>query len=708
MTRLVAVDTEYDPRTLVPWCLTWSDQPGTGHIIMATDAPALAQFNAANADATYIFHNAKADLPMLQKMGITVNRWTDTMVMAYHLGYPQALKILAYRLCGMSMREYSAMVRPERRDKFIYWLIDAVCLCYPDPPVEEVWVNEGPQMEWETKEVARPCTVRKRGCERCDCHDNPHCPVCLGKGYFYRETKRGDRIPIPGTEDGYWHVKQPQNPVAGLKRLLLNAMGDSESDPGGAWDNWDESRQDSVIAIAGPPPVVTLADVDYDQAVWYACRDADATLRVYHVLQPLLEQYGLVEATALDCELTPYVLAMEANGMRIDPAHFAAMEADYTQRLADVEDEIAQALGRRFNPGSNAAVAKLLYDELKLSVPAHTKKGDPAVDVKALNKLESEHIVVGLIKRWREISKYLSTYIKPLPACADIDSRVHPTVNQTRTETGRLSVNKPNLQNQPARGKDAHTYREGFVAQPGYEMVSGDYSNIELRVLAHVSQDPLLLKAFREDLDLHRLTASKVFNVAEADVTSLMRSAAKMVNFGVVYGVTGPSLAEQFNAQKGVELDQRITPERGQEIIDLWFGVYDCVHAYMQRVHSETKLQGYVREPFIGHIRWVPGIRSALGYIRERSLREAGNVPVQGGAQVLIKQAMRKLWTSGLLEQHGAIPVMQVHDALDFEVPVDSVESFIADVKQLMETAVRLSVPINVDFKHGPTWADCK
>jgi DNA polymerase I-like protein with 3'-5' exonuclease and polymerase domains len=726
----IAIDTEYDPRTGVPWCLSWSCEEGKGRVVMADNRPALAAIGAhvSNPDVLTIFHNAVADLPILESLGIRPAAYHDTMMMAYLLGLPQGLKALAFRLCGMAMVSYGDTVAEARLWKAADWLVEANGREYPNPPEEQVWSPE-PQFVWDEVEKWVPCTRRHKDAQPCPlCGGGAGdasgvCPSCINKGYIRREVKRGEKRMVAGTERGHWRVKRPRNISESIGRIL-GRLGDEGFDPVAAWEAVDEGKRRPVEEALGKMPLATLADIPREAAIRYAARDADATLRVYNALLPMIYEMDLERVMEADVAIIPSALEMMRSGMKIDPGHFRLMGEEYGVKIAELEREVWRMVGRELNLSSPDQLAGLLYGDLGLPIYNRTAEGKASTDDETLVKLEKLHPVVPLLRAHREKAKFKNTYLDVLPRVMDENQRVHTTVKLTRTETGRLATGEPvNLQNQPARGEEALRFRKGFIPEPGNVMVSFDFKNIELVVLAHASRDENMLRAFRENLDLHCMTGAGALRSVGVDISyeefveknaahdlfiSLMRSAAKIINFGIPYGVTAPSLAEQFNSQQGVPEDRYVNETIAQKWIDGWFETYPGAEEYMRGVHEGAMRTGYVRDPIHGRVRFVPEVRSAHKWIMRRGLREAGNMPIQGGAQAVIKEAMRKLWEMGVWEKWGAKLLIQVHDSLECEVGEGVVEGFVEEVKGVMEGAVELLVPVRVDAKWGRNWAECK
>jgi len=398
----------------------------------------------------------------------------------------------------------------------------------------------------------------------------------------------------------------------------------------------------------------------------------------------------------IDLPLAPVLYRMEQAGIRIDTAALAQLSQRFSGEIERVSEQVFQLSGRRFNISSPKQLGEVLFTHLGLPVPNVRGKGktvSTAQDV--MEQLAEKHEVPRLVLEFRHLAKLKSTYIDSLPAQADAHSRVHTTFQAAATATGRLSSVNPNLQNIPIRTELGREIRAAFIAAPGMQLLSADYSQIELRLLAHLSGDPLLVRAYENNDDIHTLTASEVFGVPPGSMDKETRNRAKAVNFGIVYGISAFGLAAQLG----------IPQAEARDYIDRYFARYAGVKAFIERTLEATRKEGSVRTMF-GRIRPIPDIESRNPNLRGFAERTAVNTPLQGTAADLIKLAMialdRKLMERGLKTRM----VLQVHDELLFEVP----ESEIAEVEQLvrteMEGVIRLKVPLLVDLGFGPNWRD--
>ncbi len=400
----------------------------------------------------------------------------------------------------------------------------------------------------------------------------------------------------------------------------------------------------------------------------------------------------------IDLPLAPVLFRMEQAGVRIDSAALAGLSTRFSTELERVGGRIFELAGQTFNINSPKQLAKVLFTDLGLQPPTVRGKGktiSTAQDI--LEQLAEQHEVPKLVLEYRHLSKLKSNYIDALPLLADAESRVHTTFQAAATATGRLSSVNPNLQNIPVRTELGREIRAAFVARPGTQLLSADYSQIELRLLAHFSGDPLLMRAYAENIDIHTLTASEVFGVPIEKMGKETRNRAKAVNFGIVYGISAFGLAAQLG----------IPQAEARAYIDRYFARYQGVQAFIEKTLAQTRKDGFVRTMF-GRLRPIPDIESRNPNQRGFAERTAINTPLQGTAADLIKLAMialdRKLAERNLKTRM----VLQVHDELLFEVPLDEIEAAGALVRAEMEGVAQLHVPLVADLAFGPNWRDMK
>ncbi len=444
---------------------------------------------------------------------------------------------------------------------------------------------------------------------------------------------------------------------------------------------------------------VPYAEVEVDRCRDYACEDADTALRLYERFAPELEHLHLQQLfETVEMPLVRVLAEMEWTGIRIDAGFFRELESRLARELRDLEREIYKEAGVEFNIGSNPQLREVLFEKLQLPVLKRTKTG-PSTDASVLEALAAQgHRLPTLLLQYRQLDKLQSTYVTALPRMVNpATGRLHTSFNQTVASTGRLSSSDPNLQNIPIRTELGAEIRRGFIPADGYLFVSADYSQIELRVLAHYSEDAAFLEAFRSGTDIHRQTAALVFGVEPDQVTRTMRDRAKTVNFAVIYGIGPFSLAQQLG----------VSTAEAKEFIDRYFERFPGVRAFLDRQVELAREQGFI-ETLTRRRRYIPEIRSKNFNIRSFGERVATNAPIQGSAADLIKVAMIAIQQS--IEETGsrARMLLQVHDELLFEAPRDEAEATLRMVKERMEGAAELRVPLLVEGGIGENWLECK
>ncbi len=446
---------------------------------------------------------------------------------------------------------------------------------------------------------------------------------------------------------------------------------------------------------------VTGKDSDFSrvpvkEACKYSCEDADVTLQLAELFQKMLQAEGLEGLfRELEMPLAGVLLKMERRGIRIDRRFLQELQREFSERIGRQEEKINRLAGEPFNIQSPKQLGYILFEKLKLSVVKKTKTGY-STDVEVLTELSKVHDLPKEILEFRSLAKLKSTYVDALLAIADpATDRVHTSFNQTVAETGRLSSSDPNLQNIPIRSEDGAKIRKAFIADAGYSLMSADYSQIELRVLAHLSEDPLLLEAFKKNLDVHRLTAASIFEVHEDLVSSGMRSAGKTVNFAVIYGQTPFGLSQQLN----------VTQQQAKKYIEGYFQRYAGVRAYREKVLNEARQKKEVRT-LMGRRRFVPDIDSKNTIARNFAERIAFNTVIQGTAADLIKKAMVDLDRRMVSEGFKSHMLLQVHDELVFEVLDAERERMKKLIRECMEGVVKFGVPLRVEIGEGANWGE--
>ncbi|MBN1955184.1 MAG: DNA polymerase I [Anaerolineae bacterium] len=449
---------------------------------------------------------------------------------------------------------------------------------------------------------------------------------------------------------------------------------------------------------------VTMVEVDVARAAAYAAADVDATLRLVKPLEAELRQKGHWKLfVEMEMPLVDVLMAMEMTGVALDVAFLEQMSAQLERRLVDLEQEIYRLVGYEFNINSSQQMAKALFEDLGLSVEgvSRTSTGRYSVAAGVLELLVGKHPVIERILEQRELAKLKSTYTDALPALVNPHTgRLHTSYNQTGTVTGRISSSEPNLQNIPIRSDLGRQVRRAFVARPGWLLLGADYSQVELRVLAHISGDPSLLAAFQRGEDIHATTAAAIFDVDLASVTSAQRRFAKTVNFGLLYGMGAYSLARQTS----------LTQAEAENFIAQYFDRFPQVRAYLDATVAQAKNKGYV-ETLLGRRRYFPVLQTSdrgQHQARRRAEREAINTPVQGSAADIIKRASLLLHRALREKDLQAEMIIQVHDELVLEVPRAELEVVASLVRQVMESAYPLRAPLKVDLKTGANWFEMR
>jgi DNA polymerase-1 len=442
---------------------------------------------------------------------------------------------------------------------------------------------------------------------------------------------------------------------------------------------------------------LTFNEIDLEQAGPYAAEDADITLQIHHKLSAQLKAEKKLMAVYRDIELPllPVLLNIERTGVKVDVAMLNKQSKQLTKRIAEIEQQAFDVAGESFNLASPKQLQTILFDKLGLEPKRKTPKGQPSTAEDVLQEFADEGAELpALILKHRSMSKLKSTYTDKLPQQVNAQTgRVHTSYNQTVAATGRLSSTDPNLQNIPIRSEEGRRIRQAFIAEQGYCLLAADYSQIELRIMAHLSQDESLLKAFSEGLDIHKATAAEVFGVTVDEVDSGQRRAAKAINFGLIYGMSAFGLARQLG----------IGRYEAQEYVDLYFARYPGVKAYMDSTREKAREQGYV-ETVYGRRLYLPEINSRNGQRRQYAERTAINAPMQGTAADIIKRAMISVDRALTAKKLDARVVMQVHDELVVEVAEKQADKIARLLHASMESAAELSVPLIVEVGKGSNW----
>jgi len=443
---------------------------------------------------------------------------------------------------------------------------------------------------------------------------------------------------------------------------------------------------------------ITFNQVELETAAKYAAEDADVTLRLYLALKTLLgEQEGLTELlNEVEIPLSSVLATMEQTGVLIDSQKLGQQSQNLAKRIIELESQVHELAGETFNLGSTKQLQKILFEKLELPVKKKTPKGAPSTSEEVLQELALEYELPALIMQYRGLTKLKNTYTDKLPRMINHrTNRVHTSYHQAVTATGRLSSTDPNLQNIPIRTEEGRLVRQAFIARDGYKVVAADYSQIELRIMAHLSKDKGLLNAFAKGLDVHKATAAEVFGESLESVTDNQRRSAKAINFGLIYGMSAFGLAKQLN----------ISRFDAQAYMDKYFERYPGVLAYMETTREGAKQTGYVTTVF-GRRLYLPEINATNGLRRAGAERAAINAPMQGTAADIIKKAMLDVskWMKSLANQSDVSMMMQVHDELVFEIKEEKVDEYVKIINLLMESCVSLDVPLVVEAGVGDNW----
>ncbi|POW84730.1 DNA polymerase I [Serratia marcescens] len=482
-----------------------------------------------------------------------------------------------------------------------------------------------------------------------------------------------------------------------LESYVLDSVG-GRHDMDSLADRYLSHKTITFEEIAGKGKnQLTFNQIALEQAALYAAEDADVTLQLHLAMWPQLKQSAelLTVFNEIEMPLLPVLSHIERTGVLIDPAILSAHSQELAKRLAELEAQAHELAEEPFNLASTKQLQAILYEKQKLPVLKKTPGGAPSTNEEVLAELALDYPLPKVILEYRGLAKLKTTYTDKLPLMINpVSGRVHTSYHQAVTATGRLSSSDPNLQNIPVRNEEGRRIRQAFIAPEGYRIVAADYSQIELRIMAHLSQDEGLLKAFAEGKDIHRATASEVFGVPLDKVTGEQRRSAKAINFGLIYGMSAFGLARQLGIPRG----------EAQRYMDLYFERYPGVLEYMERTRQQASEQGYV-STLDGRRLYLPDVRSSNAMRRKAAERAAINAPMQGTAADIIKRAMIEVdaWLQWQ-EKPLVRAIMQVHDELVFEVHESVIEEASQRIRQLMEGSMTLAVPLKVDVGVGMNW----
>ena len=441
---------------------------------------------------------------------------------------------------------------------------------------------------------------------------------------------------------------------------------------------------------------IPFQEVTIEQAATYAAEDADITLQLHQTLMPKLHQHPTLLAlyTEIEIPLISVLTRIENNGVLIDTDMLSIQSLELANHIIALEQQAHDLAGHTFNLSSPKQIQDILYDQLKLPILKKTPKGQPSTEESVLQELAIDYPLPKVILDYRSLSKLKSTYTDKLPQQVDdITGRIHTSYHQAVTATGRLSSSNPNLQNIPIRSEEGRKIRQAFIAPQNYKIVAADYSQIELRIMAHLSADAGLLKAFVGGEDIHKATAAEVFGVELNQVTTDLRRSAKAINFGLIYGMSSFGLAQQLGLSRS----------QAQSYIDLYFTRYPGVKNYMDNIKDQAREQGYV-ETLFGRRLYLPEIKSRNAVRRQYAERTAINAPMQGTAADIIKRAMINVDHWLITDVPDGKMIMQVHDELVFEVAENKVNQYTTIIRDIMCSAANLSVPLIVDIGTGNNW----
>lgn len=687
ITRL-SLDTEGWPG--LEWSLQFSNEPGTGYLIDARNPVLLARFwgHLYRDRPRLIFHSALHDLAMLRCLGADIDRLTfdDTMVMAYLLQLePQGLKQGSLRYCNMRMQKYDEIIGDTANElalEYVTWLHDIETMDYKAA---------------QRRELLRLQTT----------------PYLDAKG----KERPGRRV-----------TKLPSLPKSPLLKCVVRIMNSDR--PAGLWaDQIEDIHVAAYKRLGCEMPQATLDYVERSKAVAYGCRDPDATIRLEEHYSKKIDAMGLRDVYNLEISTYPLIDRMQKIGMKPDIAHFDRLSPRLQAEIDRLQHYLEAGTGiDDFNANSGDQVAEYLFDRCGLE-PMKMTKGDGhgngvrgSTNDKILEALEHEHpelAVLSTIRAYREVYKLKNTFsdrVKDFAKRWPHDGRVHPTYRTTRVVTGRLAASEPNILAMPKHGKFAKEFRRGWVVEEGHVMGSWDLSQIELRVAAHLSQDPVMLAIYRGErrnpdgslIDLHAALAERIFGVLpKLQDDSKHRLPAKAINFGFWMGQTAKGLQVELR-KNGIETSE----DDAQRWLDDAHALYKGARPYMQERISEAQRTGMVR-CMSGRIRYIGGIRSRHARIREEAERFAFSTPIQEGASYVMKTneahlwnyILKPLWREGVWVE----PLVQIHDDLVLELQENKAKDVSARMVECMtKSFTRLSVPIKTSASIGPNWADMK
>lgn len=685
----IAIDTEGSPRS--PWSIQYSQHPGTASVIRAASTGVLKEFGRQLAQhrPRIVYHNSLHDIPMMRALGLPDDLpFDDTMVAAYLLQVePKGLKPLCVRHCNMKMSSYDDVMGGAATRLAVDYFN---CL----------WDIE--QADYEVAQLAE--FARINASPLVDSLGNP------------KRDKAGN-IRLRRT------TVLPAIPKSPLHKAAERALRSRE--PRKLWNNWEDDQPGIRIAAynrLGDLPEPTLDHVPLVDAIQYGGRDSDGTFRLLPEMEQRVDALGLRDCYRLELGTYPLIDRMHAVGIKPDVAHFKEFSRDLAFEVADLQVKLEQQTSiEGFNANSGDQVADYVFERLGLDGYKKTSSGRFSTNDKVLEALEKEHPehpVISTIREYREIYKLKHTFVDRIPDFVNrwpYDGRVHASFRTTRVVTGRLAASDPNLLAQPKHGKFAKRFRRGWVADEGKLLGEWDLSQIELRVLAHLSQDPVMCAIFRGEkrnpdgslIDLHAALAERIFGVPpNLQDKSKHRLPAKAVNFGLPMGMTCKGLTVELR-KNGVDIDE----DDAQRWIDETMALYSGVPAYQRACIAEAKRNGYIR-CLSGRIRYIGGIKSWDEATRSEAERFSFSTKIQEGAQWIMKQNEQSIWSDIIVPSRGRVqPLLQVHDAINLEFDDDPqlARDLNRSMMSIMTRAPQgFSVPIDSSGECGPNMADMK
>jgi uracil-DNA glycosylase family 4 len=639
-----------------PWSVQCSGAPGEAFLVRSSSIEALGKLAEELPKKKVILHNALHDWDILDALGITLRDFTCTQIMAHLLCLePLSLKPLSYRHSGMHMVPYSQVVAQAKQDKY---------LTYLEKLNDHEWPPVEPHLVWDKGEP---------------------------------------------------HLKKPRSLNSRIQTILKNIADGKEVDAQARWakvqKDMPEEIMEMVEVIGGPEPRISLSDIPRETSTNYGCKDADATLRNFWILDRKIKALGLQEVLDMDLNLVPMTVRMMQIGIKADKRYFERFGRELSHEIAEIDEKVIKEVGiPGLNLDSPDQVAELFFHKLGLKPLKMTRsKKRGAVDDATLEALTGQHPVVQLIKDRRERATLRKTYTNKLPDLIREDGRIHTKLTLTGQPAGRYTSSNPNLLAQPTRTSLGRRIRYGYIAGEGCNLGAWDLDQIEMRITAHESEDEALTAIFMDsDRHFHKETCHKIYGtpINQIDKGSTEYKMSKNISFGILYGISAYGLKLQLE-QRG----QKVSRSDCQKWIEEWFSIYPGVFSYMEWKKAEARNKGYVSDMW-GRIRYFPGVHSPISNVREEALRQVMNHPIQSGAQGVIKAAQAVIWRDILpyLWRDGIYCecVLQIHDELLFEFEQGLERLMDPVINSVMATAVELKVPVASSGNWGKNWGALK